>query len=172
LFDAVAALIGVRQEISYEGQAAIELEVLAASASGRRDYRFHLEPGPPVVLDPRPVLEAILDDLRRSVPPADIADGFHRAVARAVADTAGLLADETDGAPVGLTGGVFQNIRLLTQTATLFQRAGLELLWHRRVPTNDGGLAFGQAALDHAPAMANVPMSLPGHAQAARGVRP
>lgn len=147
LFDAVASLLGVRQEISYEGQAAIELEALAASACAPRVYRFELAPGPPVVLDPGPVLAALVDDLRRGVARADIGEGFHRAVGQAVVDVVARLGDAVRGLPVGLTGGVFQNLRLQGYAVELLQRAGQAPLWHRVVPANDGGLALGQAMI-------------------------
>jgi hydrogenase maturation protein HypF len=145
LFDAVSALLGVRQTITYEAQAAIELEWLADRDDGRtpRAYRFPVDP----VIDPAPVLRAIVADLAAGLPTPALAAGFHRAVAAAVVEVAAGLA--ADGGPrtVALSGGVFQNDRLTTATRHGLEHAGFEVLTHRRVPPNDGGLALGQLAV-------------------------
>jgi hydrogenase maturation protein HypF len=140
LFDAVAALIGVRQRVSYEGQAAIELESLCAAGPGR----FYPSETP---LDPAPLMRAIVADLRAGVPREEIAAGFHDAVARWVAEIACMAREATGLNRVGLTGGVFQNITLLRRCAAILRARDFELLIHRKVPANDGGLALGQAAL-------------------------
>jgi hydrogenase maturation protein HypF len=154
LFDAVSALLGVRQTISYEGQAAIELEWLADAftTAGHPDahaprYRFRILAGAEAwQLDPAPVLLALLDDLFAGVDRRSLAAGFHLAVAHAIVDVAGRVA--ADGGPrtVGLTGGVFQNAWLTTRTRAALEAAGSRVLTHRRVPPNDGGLAYGQLA--------------------------
>ncbi len=159
LFDAVAALLGVRQTITYEGQAAIELEWLAdahrgADAAAPR-YRFAVldgssvpgEPASPIVLDPAPVLGAIVVDLAAGVALTAIAAGFHLAVMDAIVAVADQVA--TDGGPgtVGLTGGVFQNAWLATRVRAALEAGGHRVLTHRTVPANDGGLAFGQLAV-------------------------
>jgi hydrogenase maturation protein HypF len=146
LFDAVSALLGVRQAITYEGQAAIELEWLADRSDGAApapDYRFPVRP----VIDPGPVLAAIVRDLRAGVPSPAIAAAFHLAVADAVVQVATEVA--ADGGPrtVACSGGVFQNDRLTTATRTGLEQAGFRVLTHRLVPPNDGGLALGQLAV-------------------------
>jgi hydrogenase maturation protein HypF len=145
LFDAVSALLGVRQAITYEAQAAIELEWLADRDDGRtpRAYRFGIDP----VLDPAPVLRAIVADLAAGIPTPAIAAGFHRAVAAAVVEVASELAAVGGPRVVALSGGVFQNDRLTTATRQGLEHAGFEVLTHRRVPPNDGGLALGQLAV-------------------------
>jgi len=140
LFDAVAALIGVRQRVSYEGQAAIELESLCGSARARS---YHWEP----VLDPAPLLRAIVEDVRAGVAREEIAAGFHEAVARWVAAAAGMARSRHGLNKVALTGGVFQNITLLRRSVALLREDAFEVLVHRVVPANDGGLALGQACL-------------------------
>lgn len=143
LFDAVASLLGVCQQVSYEGQAAVELEHLARS-------------GTPVpldfvvadaVLDPAPVVTGIVDGLRRGAPVADLAAGFHHAVIRATADAATACAGAAGIPTIGLTGGVFANRILLQGLRCALTERGFEVLSHRIVPCNDGGLALGQAAI-------------------------
>ncbi|CQD23011.1 hydrogenase maturation factor, HypF [Mycobacterium lentiflavum] len=150
LFDAVASLLGVRQRIDYEGQAAIELEVLAASTdhsltADAQSVPVHIDVGADGILDPAPMFAAIVGALRDGVEPAYIASSFHHAVATAVAEVVGLVADGTR--TVGLTGGVFQNVLLLGACRRLLEEAGFTVLTHRIVPPNDGGLALGQAAI-------------------------
>jgi hydrogenase maturation protein HypF len=140
LFDAVAALIGVRQRVSYEGQAAIELESLCGSAHARS---YPWEP----VLDPAPLLRAIVKDVGAGIARDEIAAGFHEAVARWVAAAARMARARYGLNLVALTGGVFQNITLLRRSVALLREDAFEVLVHRVVPANDGGLALGQACL-------------------------
>jgi hydrogenase maturation protein HypF len=146
LFDAVSALIGVRQRVSYEGQAAIELESLCEPGQCRT-YPALIVPGSPAILDPVPMLNAIVADLRDGIPPAQIATGFHQAIAQWVVAISRMAREETGLNRVGLTGGVFQNIALLRLSMDLLRADGFEVLVHRVVPANDGGLSLGQAAL-------------------------
>ncbi len=150
LFDAVSALIGVRQHITYEGQAAIELEWLADDWTQRGNddgdspiYRFDLG----ATIDPEPVLRAIAADVLGAVDPAAIAAGFHLAVADAIASIAERVATAGGPRTVGLTGGVFQNAWLTMRARARLERIGCTVLTHRQVPTNDGGLAYGQLAV-------------------------
>ena len=192
LFDAVSALLGLRQTISYEGQAAIELEWLADAFtergdpdSGARRYRFSVTTGRtngdstpadqaggdrvrddrvrddparddrvrddrvdgPWLLDPAPVLAALVDDVLAGVDTAAIAAGFHLAVAHAIVEVANRVAAGGGPRTVGLTGGVFQNAWLTSRTRTQLEEAGFDVLTHRLVPPNDGGLASGQLAV-------------------------
>ncbi|MFI7529959.1 carbamoyltransferase HypF [Nocardia salmonicida] len=144
LFDAVSSLAGVRHIVDYEAQAAIELEALARAAeSGSRTYRFGLDhTADPAVIDPAPVVAAVVTDAAHGVPAAVIAARFHHAVAALVLDLA------LDFAPrpttVALSGGVFQNALLLSAARTTLRDNGFHVITHRRLPPNDGGLAFGQ----------------------------
>ncbi|MEO7443839.1 MAG: carbamoyltransferase HypF, partial [Acidimicrobiales bacterium] len=151
LFDAVAALIGLRTTISYEGQAAIELEAAAATeplaiegypVSVSRDGATGL-----AVLDPAPMLAAVVADRDRGVPVPEIAARFHAGLGRAAASLAVELAGEHRLSTAALSGGVFQNARLTATVAAAARAAGLEVLAHRRVPPNDGGISIGQAAI-------------------------
>ena len=144
LFDAVSSLLGVCQQVSYEGQAAIELEHRARAGRPWRAVDFELTAG---VLEPAPVITALADGVRRGVPTADLAMAFQDAVVRATVRAAGDAAVAAGIPTVGLTGGVFANHRLLAGIADGLRARGLEVLTHRVVPCNDGGLALGQAAV-------------------------
>ncbi|WP_328353380.1 carbamoyltransferase HypF [Mycobacterium sp. NBC_00419] len=143
LFDAVASLLGVCQDVTYEGQAAVELEHLARRGTPV-PLDFTVTGG---VFDPAPVIVGIVAGLRAGALGADLAAGFHDAVIRATAAAATACARAAGISVIGLTGGVFAN-RLLVQglRLTLAER-GFEVLTHRIVPCNDGGLALGQATI-------------------------
>jgi len=136
LFDAVAALCGLRSEITYEGQAAIELEA-ACDAAERGAYAF----GP--ALDARPTVAAVVDDIARGTDAGVIAARFHNALAAATARA--LLEHGPD--TVVLSGGVFANRRLLSRTRALLGEAGVRVLVPERLPPGDGGISYGQAAV-------------------------
>jgi hydrogenase maturation protein HypF len=140
LFDAVSSLADVRHVVDYEAQAAIELEGLSRGADCEPTaYTFGIEHG---VIDPGPVLRAIVDDRRAGVPAGVIGARFHHAVAGVIIE----LADQQRGVSrtVALSGGVFQNSLLLRLTLKGLQDKGFEVITHRRVPPNDGGIALGQ----------------------------
>ena len=141
LFDAVASLLGVCQQVSYEGQAAVELEHLAR---GGRPVRlaFAVSAG---VMDPAPVITGLVDGLRGGAEPADLAAGFHQAVVTATAEAARNCAEAAGVSVIGLTGGVFANRLLLQGVRRTLTKSGYEVLTHRIVACNDGGLALGQA---------------------------
>ena len=142
-FDAVASLLGVRHRIDYEGQAAIELEALAESAATAAPLRLVVRPNG--VIDPASMVQTLVSGLNTGTPPAQLAAGFHQAVAVAVAEVVGQVAGAVR--LVGLTGGVFQNVLLLRACRKQLQMAGFEVLTHHTVPPNDGGLALGQAVI-------------------------
>ncbi len=144
LFDAVASLLGVRHRIGYEGQAAIELEALADSASAQA-APLQLAVRDDGVIDPTGMVEAMVSALRAGAEPAALAAGFHQAVADAVSQVVTLVAGEIR--VVGLTGGVFQNVLLLRECQQRLQQNGFDVLTHHAVPPNDGGLALGQAVV-------------------------
>jgi hydrogenase maturation factor HypF (carbamoyltransferase family) len=144
LFDAVSALAGIRQTVAYEAQAAIELEGLSRGVDqGSRWYAFAIDRDcAPMVIDPAPVLAAVIADLRAGVAPGVIGARFHDAVAAVIVE----LADADPGArhPVALSGGVFQNALLLVDVSTRLRAKGFDVITHRVVPPNDGGIALGQ----------------------------
>ncbi len=143
LFDAVAALVGVRQRVTYEAQAAMELEALAAPEE-EGHYAFARSGD---VFHAGPVIQAIVADLRAGVPVEVIAARFHNGVARLILELAQALRGETGLARVALSGGVFQNVTLLERAVALLRGDGFQVLTHRQVPPNDGGLALGQAVV-------------------------
>jgi hydrogenase maturation protein HypF len=141
LFDAVAAIIGLRQRASYEGQAAAELEWAIGDGAGQDGYAFGLATADaPWVVDWEPALRAILGDLEQGVDPGRISARFHAGLAGTIAAVALRVGERR----VALTGGCFQNRRLTEATIAALRAGGLEPCWHERVPPNDGGLAFGQ----------------------------
>ena len=143
LFDAVSALAGVRQQVNYEGQAAIEFESLADEAEAG-SYPFGLNQDKVQV---RGVLEALVKDVMAGVPIARISARFHRGLAESVRETVKKISIETGIRSVVLSGGVWQNITLLRRTLSLLQDDGFNVYIHREVPPNDGGLSLGQAAI-------------------------
>ncbi|KAA1250257.1 carbamoyltransferase HypF [Mycobacterium simiae] len=145
LFDAVASLLGVRHRIDYEGQAAIELEALAESATADLGPALPLAVRPDGVIDPATMVQTLVSALRAGTQPAMLAACFHHAVADAVARVVAQVAGQVR--LVGLTGGVFQNVLLLRGCRERLQRAGFDVLTHHSVPPNDGGLALGQAVV-------------------------
>jgi hydrogenase maturation protein HypF len=149
LFDAVAALAGVQQLASYEAQAAIEFESLADPVSSLADadlYRFDLlESESTIMIDPAPVLRAICADVLNAVTIGAISARFHGAVASMIVALSTRFRAQTGVQQIALSGGVFQNVRLLEDTLTRLNTAGFDVLHHRLVPPNDGGIALGQA---------------------------
>ena len=144
LFDAVGSLLDVCHLATYEAQAAIELEWRAGRVEQARPYAFATEGDE---IDPAPILGALIADRRAGLPVADMAAGFHLAVARLVAEQADQLHRQSGITTVALSGGVFQNVRLLELTERELAPLGLQVLCHRVVPPNDGGLALGQAVV-------------------------
>ncbi len=145
LFDAVASIAGLRQHVSYEGQAAIELEAAAAPQADATPYPFAFhENGPtePADMDWGPLIEALLADLKEGAPPGLVAARFHATLVEMLLE----LASRTGLMDVVLCGGCFQNRRLLEMAAARLEAAGHRPWWPQRVPTNDGGIALGQVA--------------------------
>src|SRR5215813_1109837 len=154
LFDAVAALVGVRDAINYEGQAAIELEQLADPAE-RGAYRAPVglgTAGPggeagPLRVRGADLVRAAAEDLLAGAAPPVIAARFHRGVAAAIAEVCAALRERSGLGTVALSGGVFQNLLLVGQVVDLLEESGFRVLTHARVPPNDGGISLGQAAV-------------------------
>ncbi len=136
LFDAVAALLGVREQVTYEGQAAIELEHVAGEVNAE-PYEWQLG-------DAVPLVRACHDDLLAGRPRQEIAAAFHETVAAAAARA---CVEAAEPRTVVISGGTFQNIRLLSSVRRRLEDAGFRVLSHERVPPNDGGISYGQAAV-------------------------
>jgi hydrogenase maturation protein HypF len=147
LCDAVAALCGVRAEVTYEGQAAIELEALCDPAATGALPLPAIERDGALVLDARATVRAVVEQLAGGVAAPVVATRFHTGLARGTAEACARLAAARGDAPVVLSGGVFQNVRLLEVTARELTDRGVRVLVPERLPPNDGGVAYGQAAV-------------------------
>ena len=148
LFDAVAALCGLRAEVNYEGQAAVELEAAVDPAeSGAYPLPVIGAEDALLVLDARPTVRAVVRDLEHGVPVPRVSGRFHNALATATASASASAARRSGTDGVVLSGGVFQNRTLLTRTAELLRGRGLRVLIPELLPPNDGGIAYGQLAV-------------------------
>lgn len=151
LFDAVSALLGLCDEASYEGQAAVRLETLARKTTAQGCYPFDLDRSlSPAVLSFGPMIRELLADLRRKVEPAEVAALFHNTIAEGVAAMCLFLRDRSGLNRVVLSGGVFQNRLLLDLAVKKLMQKGFAVLWNTKVSPNDSGIALGQAAVARA----------------------
>ncbi|MGD9310708.1 MAG: carbamoyltransferase HypF [Desulfosarcina sp.] len=146
LFDAVAAIIGLRSQVVFEGQAAMELEMIADDReSGCYDFAWN---GDAVLqIATGPIIQAVIEDVASNVSPAVISARFHNTLVTLFDLLCRQLRDDTGIDRVALSGGVFQNSRLFTGLSTVLEKSGFSLLTHRLVPTNDGGISLGQAVV-------------------------
>jgi hydrogenase maturation protein HypF len=143
LFDAISALLGVRQEVSYEGQAAIELEALVEP----EELGYYSWQIMDAEIQVGPMMAEILKELRQGQRPKAIAAKFHNTIAHLGLDLAERVQQQTGIQKIALSGGVWQNLRLLKTTTSLLQQRGFQPLIHRQTPPNDGCVAFGQAMI-------------------------
>jgi len=145
VFDGVAAILGTRQAVSFEGQAAMELETIAAGRSTRR-YPFDIaNDGGKLVLDLRPLVRAVVEERIRGKDPAAVAAAFHRTIIEAIAAVAAAVRVQAGLDKAVLSGGCFQNRVLLEGTVQALGKDGFTVYTHRLLPTNDGCIALGQA---------------------------
>jgi hydrogenase maturation protein HypF len=148
LFDAVSSLCGIRQEVNYEGQAAIELEAIVdPDESGTYHFEIRSEATWPYIVDSAPLIQSVANDIRSGVHTSIISARFHNGVANMIYEMCLRLRMKHKINLVALSGGVFQNVTLLKQTLNLLKQAGFEVYTHHLVPPNDGGLALGQAVI-------------------------
>jgi hydrogenase maturation protein HypF len=154
LFDAVASLAGVRDCVSHEGQAAMELEWLATEVPPDEAYPFDSEEAPggdvaesPLVIDTRPLIRAVARDAAHGVSAGMIGRRFHSAIVEIIADVCAWLRQTTGLDAVVLSGGVFMNALLTREASARLQGDGFRVFRHRLVPPNDGGLSLGQLAV-------------------------
>jgi hydrogenase maturation protein HypF len=141
LFDAVAALLDLRQRVSFEGEAAMALE-FAAQGENAEPYPFTLRDERPRLLDWAPMVEALLADLTGGQDRGLIAARFHQTLVEMILAVARAVGEKS----VLLTGGCFQNVRLLEATIARLEAEGFHPYWHQQVPPNDGGISLGQIA--------------------------
>lgn len=146
LFDAVSSLIGLRHEITFEGQAAIELESLCQTGVDEQ-YIFEVTESDPLEIDFRSTIEGVVRNIMEGRNPAWIASRFHNTVAAAIAEVCRRIRQRDHINVICLSGGTFQNWYLLARATKLLRQDGFEVLLHSRVPPNDGGLSLGQAVI-------------------------
>ena len=149
LFDAVAALVGIRQQVNYEAQAAIELEMAMASSeiASTEDTAYPMKLVPEDdhwIVSTRPLFEALLDDLGRNLPVAAISRRFHNGLVEGFVELATLLRQKTALRRVGLSGGTFHNVYLSQRLEARLSQVGFEVFMQKEVPAGDGGLSLGQ----------------------------
>ena len=150
LFDAAASLLGIKDSINYEAQAAVELEMCATGFEGNNNFKYPLE----VVEEPgcktirlRALFDAILKDVNDGRSRPEIAYRFHDSLAASIAGLCETLSRKTGTKSVALSGGVFQNRLMFHLVLKALQEKGLNVLTHKQVPSNDGGIALGQAVI-------------------------
>jgi hydrogenase maturation protein HypF len=146
LFDGVAAIAGLRSRVSYEGQAAMELE-MAAQNENEPFYDYSCDGDGPWRIPPAPIVRAVAQDAGKGCTVGLISAKFHNTLVRLFGDLCDRIRATHGLKRVVLSGGVFQNARLLTGLARELETKGYEVFSHRRVPTNDGGIALGQAVI-------------------------
>jgi hydrogenase maturation protein HypF len=146
LFDAVAALLGMGSEVTFEGQAAIALE-MAANPCVTDRFAFDLEQGDPMVVDLRQTISTIVKEVARNRPAAEISARFHNTLSAAIVEVCCRIRKSDGLDRVCLSGGVFQNHLLLGLTAAELRRLGFGVFLHAMVPANDGGISLGQAVI-------------------------
>lgn len=150
-FDAAASITGIRQAVNYEAQAAIEFEALA-NHQETGEYNFSLElstnaDGPSYLIDTAPLVHDLIGEMQKGTAVSTISARFHNSVARMVGQTCKLIRDSTTVNDVVLSGGVWQNMTLLHRTHNLLVSDNFKVHIHQQIPTNDGGLALGQAVI-------------------------
>jgi hydrogenase maturation protein HypF len=146
LFDAVAAIAGVRRTVSYEAQAAIELEMTIVSARSDDAYPFEFLPNNgTAIISTRPMFEALVEDVVSNRPVSEISRKFHNGLVKLFIDIAESLRDRTSLNRVCLSGGTFNNLYLTRNLVTELSAAGFEVFTQNEVPAGDGGLSLGQA---------------------------
>jgi hydrogenase maturation protein HypF len=151
LFDAISALLGIRSEIDYEGQAAVELEMAAYEedyANAQESYSYHIIEDRGIrIVQLRDLLSAVIEDLHQGAPKGRISVKFHNTIAQMINEMCHLIANETGISQVALSGGVFQNRLLSRKTISLLESSGFQVFTHKQVPCNDGGISLGQAVI-------------------------
>ena len=146
LFDGVAAICGIRSRVNFEGQAAMELEMLSAeSAEGHYEYEW--ERSDIIRIPPAPLIRGVVADIQNRVPPAEIGAKFHQTLIRLFKELCDVLRKDNGLNRVVLSGGCFQNAMLLTGLIRALAGSGFEVFSHEQVPTNDGGISLGQAVV-------------------------
>jgi hydrogenase maturation protein HypF len=150
LFDVVSAVLGIRSEINYEAQAAIELEMIAMEgrSSQNKSYPFTVkEQNNSYIISFAETLNAIISELKKETTRSEIAYRFHKTISQMIVDVCLLISTDTGISRVALSGGVFQNRLLFNNTLNLLDKKGFDIITHSQVPTNDACISLGQAVV-------------------------
>jgi len=151
LFDSISALLDIRGEIDYEGQAAVELEMAAYEEDYvhvQKNYPYRIVEDEEIsIVHLSDLFSAVIEDLHKDISKGSISVKFHNSIARMTNEMCRLTADKTGITQVALSGGVFQNRLLLRKTINLLESSGFQVFTHRQVPCNDGGISLGQAVI-------------------------
>ncbi len=149
LFDGVAAIIGLCNHISFEGQAAMNLEMIAVDRV-EKSYNYDLECQETCLILWQPLIRGVVQDMQKGVSTAIISAKFHATVTKMFCEVCEIIRKRSDVNRVALSGGVFQNTLLLTGVMRLLQKNGFQVYTHQITPCNDGGLSLGQALIANA----------------------
>jgi hydrogenase maturation protein HypF len=144
LFDAVSALVGVRDTINYEGQAAVELEQTAQDGE-QGEYPFEIIEEGTLTVNPDPIIAAIVEEITRNKSVSIISARFHNTMARVISQMANRMREWTALSDIVLSGGVFQNYLLLDRVLDLLEKDKFRVFFQQKAPPNDGGISLGQA---------------------------
>ncbi len=145
-FDGIAAMLGIRSHVAFEGQAAMELEMIAETWAGDLFDTAWLSEEP-IQIDPRPIVTGVVTDIEKGVPPSLVSGKFHATLMKMFTDLCQVIRKKTGLSQVALSGGCFQNAILLAGLSRRLGDRGFDVLTHENVPANDGGIALGQAVI-------------------------
>jgi len=148
-FDGVAAMLGIRSHVAFEGQAAMELEMVAETSVGDL-YEYAWSSGDTVRIDPHSIITGVVMDIEKGVKPSVVSGKFHTTLIAMFADLCRVNRKETGISQLALSGGCFQNAILLSGLSRSLCEKGFQVLTHEKVPANDGGIALGQAVIANA----------------------
>jgi hydrogenase maturation protein HypF len=146
LFDGVSGILGIRSHCNFEGQAAMELE-MAADENTRASYDYEWTSGKVYRIELKPIIYGIVEDIEKGISRSTISGKFHRTIANMFSRLCIIIRKERGINQVVLSGGVFQNSFLLTALSQTLEKQGFKVYSHARIPTNDGGIALGQAVI-------------------------
>jgi len=146
LFDGIASIIGMRHSVCYEGQAAMELEMISGEKT-KEAYEYEWASGDMYTILPRPIISGVVNDMKKGVALSRISAKFHETLIRLFSNLCEDIRTETDLNRVALSGGVFQNEIILTGMIRALEERNFQVFTHHLVPTNDGGLSLGQAVI-------------------------
>jgi len=147
LFDAISSLLGITDIITFEGEAAIELEIIADSGDKkeRRSYPFQIISENPLVINLKPLIKSIVEDFKNGVEISAISHNFHYTLAVIILEISKILEKQCGIRDIVLSGGVFQNKLLLSMAIEQLEKEEFKVWYHEKIPTNDGGISLGQA---------------------------